>query len=128
MIPSVFFLSIAVIGWVAGFDIIYSLQDDQFDASQGLFSIPSKLGRQKALAISRVLHLITSLLVIAAGIQFEFHFFYVIGASLFIGLLIFQQSLVKANDLSRVNLAFMTANGIASIVFSIFAMVDLILF
>lgn len=128
MIPSVFFLSIAVIGWVAGFDIIYSLQDDQFDASQGLFSIPSKLGRQKALAVSRVLHFITSLLVIAAGIQFEFHFLYAIGASLFIGLLIFQHSQVKANDLSRVNLAFMTSNGIASIVFSIFAIVDLILF
>lgn len=128
MIPSVLFLSIAVIGWVAGFDIIYSLQDDQFDASQGLFSIPSKLGRQKALAVSRVLHLTTSLLVVAAGIQFGFHFLYAIGALLFIGLLIFQQNLVKVNDLSKVNLAFMTANGIASIVFSILAIVDLILF
>jgi len=128
MIPSVFFLSIAVIGWVAGFDIIYSLQDDQFDASQGLFSIPSKLGRQKALTVSRILHLITSLLIVAAGIQFEFHYLFAIGASLFISLLTFQQSLVKVNDLSRVNLAFMTANGIASIVFSIFAIADLILF
>ena len=128
MIPSVFFLSLAVMGWVAGFDIIYSLQDDQFDASQGLFSIPSRLGRDKALLTSRVLHLATALLIIAAGLQFNFHLVYFIGTTLFIGLLVFQQSLVKANDLSRVNIAFMTANGIASIVFSIFAIADLIFY
>ncbi len=127
MIPSVFFLSVAVMGWVAGFDIIYSLQDDQFDASQGLFSIPSRLGRNKALLVSRVLHVATALLIVAAGLQFNFHLVYFIGAILFIGLLVFQQSLVKANDLSRVNIAFMTANGIASIVFSIFAITDLII-
>ena len=127
MIPSVFFLSVAVMGWVAGFDIIYSLQDDQFDTSQGLFSIPSRLGRNKALLVSRVLHVATALLIVAAGLQFNFHLIYFIGAILFIGLLVFQQSLVKANDLSRVNIAFMTANGIASIVFSIFAIADLII-
>jgi 4-hydroxybenzoate polyprenyltransferase len=127
MIPSVFFLSVAVMGWVAGFDIIYSLQDDQFDASQGLFSIPSRLGRNKALLVSRVLHVATALLIVAAGLQFNFHLVYFIGAILFIGLLVFQQRLVKANDLSRVNIAFMTANGIASIVFSIFAIADLII-
>ena len=127
MIPSVFFLSLAVMGWVAGFDIIYSLQDDQFDASQELFSIPSRLGRKKALAVSRVLHFITSILIIATGIQFGFHFLFAVGGALFIGLLIFQQSLVKVNDLSRVNIAFMTANGIASIVFSIFAITDLLI-
>ena len=127
MIPSVFFLSVAVMGWVAGFDIIYSLQDDQFDASQGLFSIPSRLGRNKALLVSRVLHVATALLIVAAGLQFNFHLIYFIGAILFIGLLVFQQSLVKANDLSRVDIAFMTANGIASIVFSIFAITDLII-
>lgn len=124
---AVLFLSFAVIGWVAGFDIIYSLQDDQFDASQGLFSIPSRLGRKQALLVSRILHVATALLVVAAGLQFNFHLVYFIGAILFIGLLIFQQSLVKVNDLSKVNIAFMTANGIASIVFSIFAIADLII-
>lgn len=128
MNTAVLFLSFAVIGWVAGFDIIYSLQDDQFDASQGLFSIPSRLGRDKALLVSRVLHLATALLIIGAGLQFDFHFVYFMGAVLFVGLLIFQQSLVKVNDLSKVNIAFMTANGIASIVFSIFAIADLIFF
>lgn len=128
MIPSVFFLSLAVIGWVAGFDIIYSLQDDQFDASQGLFSIPSRLGRAKALSFSRMMHLATALLIIAAGLQFNFNLIYFIGAILFIGLLAIQQSLVKPNDLSKVNIAFMTTNGIASIVFSIFAIADLMIY
>ena len=126
MTLTVLFLSLSVIGWVAGFDIIYALQDDQFDASQGLFSIPSQLGRKQALRVSRILHTITALLIVAAGLNFNFHFIYWIGAVLFISLLIFQQSLVKEEDLSRVNIAFMTANGIASIVFSIFAITDLI--
>ncbi len=127
MIPSVFFLSLAVIGWVAGFDIIYSLQDDQFDASQGLFSIPSIWGRKKALNTSRILHSATAVLIVVAGISFNFNSIYLIGAILFISLLVYQQSLVKVNDLSKVNIAFMTANGIASIVFSIFAITDLII-
>jgi 4-hydroxybenzoate polyprenyltransferase len=127
MIPSVFLLSLAVIGWVAGFDIIYSLQDDQFDASQGLYSIPSQLGRKKALNVSRILHAATALLIVVAGISFNFNSIYFIGATLFIGLLVYQQSLVKVNDLSKVNIAFMTANGIASIVFFIFALTDLII-
>lgn len=127
MIPPVLLLSCSVLGWVAGFDIIYSLQDDQFDASQGLFSIPSRLGRKKALKISRGLHLLTAICIFTAGLLFDFHLIYYIGTSLFIGLLIFQQSVVKVNDLSKVNIAFMTANGIASIVFSIFAITDLII-
>lgn len=127
IIPSVFLLSLAVIGWVAGFDIIYSLQDDQFDASQGLYSIPSQLGRKKALNVSRILHAATALLIVAAGISFNFNSIYFIGAILFISLLVYQHSLVKVNDLSKVNIAFMTANGIASIVFSIFAITDLII-
>jgi 4-hydroxybenzoate polyprenyltransferase len=127
MIPSVFFLSLAVIGWVAGFDIIYSLQDEQFDASQGLYSIPSQLGRKKALNVSRILHAATAMLIVVAGISFNFNSIYFIGAILFISLLVYQQSLVKVNDLSKVNIAFMTSNGIASIVFSIFAITDLII-
>jgi 4-hydroxybenzoate polyprenyltransferase len=127
MIPAVVLLSLSVLGWVAGFDIIYALQDDQFDASQGLFSIPSRLGRKSALQVSRALHLATASFIFLAGYLFDFHLIYFIGAALFIGLLIFQQSVVRVNDLSKVNLAFMTANGIASIVFSIFAISDLIL-
>ena len=126
--PSVVLLSLAVIGWVSGFDIIYSLQDDAFDASQGLWSIPSALGRRKALQLSRILHFITAILIYTAGFQFGFGILYTIGAILFTGLLVYQHSLVRSDDLSKVNIAFMTANGIASIAFSIFVIADLILF
>ena len=125
---SVILLSLAVIGWVSGFDIIYSLQDDAFDSSQGLWSIPSALGREKALRLSRILHIITAILIYIAGFQFDFGISYTIGAVLFTGLLVYQHSLVRPDDLSRVNIAFMTANGIASIAFAIFVITDLILF
>ena len=126
--PSVVLLSLAVIGWVSGFDIIYSLQDDAFDASQGLWSIPSALGRKKALLLSRILHFITAILIYTAGFQFGFGILYTIGAILFTGLLVYQHSLVRSDDLSKVNIAFMTANGIASIAFAVFVIADLILF
>lgn len=126
--PAIILLSFAVIGWVSGFDIIYSLQDDAFDASQGLWSIPSAFGRKRALLFSRVLHFFTAILVYTAGFQFGFGILYTLGALIFTGLLIYQQSIVKADDLSRVNIAFMTSNGIASIVFALFAIADLIIF
>lgn len=126
--PAVAMLSLAVIGWVSGFDIIYSLQDETFDASQGLWSIPAAFGRKKALLFSRMLHLTTAFFVIEAGFQFDFGILYTIGVCIYIGLLIYQQSIVKHDDLSKVNIAFMTANGIASIIFAAFAIADLIIF
>jgi len=125
---SIIFLSLAVVGWVSGFDIIYALQDDGFDTSHGLWSIPTALGRKKALLFSRFLHVLTATLIFTAGYQFGFGILFTIGAVLFTSLLIYQQSIVKHDDLSKVNIAFMTSNGIASIVFSIFAIIDLILF
>ena len=125
---AVVFLSLAVVGWVAGFDIIYSLQDDEFDTSQGLLSIPTALGRKKALHFSRGLHSITVVFLFMSGFAFGFGILYTAGAILFTGLLAYQQSIVKHDDLRRVNIAFMTSNGIASIVFAVFAIVDLILF
>lgn len=112
--------SFAVIFWVSGFDIIYALQDIDFDQSQSLYSIPSHWGLKQALSISRVLHVFSALFVIAAYFVGGFQFLYLFGLLIFIGMLIYQQSIVKPNDLSKVNLAFMTANGIASIVFSVF--------
>ena len=123
---SVVFLSLAVIGWVSGFDIIYSLQDEAFDSQEGLSSIPAKLGRKNALLVSRVLHASTILLLFSSGYLFRLHWIFATGAALFSGLLIYQQSIVKVDDLSRVNIAFMTANGIASIVFAMFTIADLI--
>ena len=119
--------SVAVICWVSGFDIIYALQDEEFDRQQGLFSIPSRLGKSKALNVSRMLHVLSAGCIIAAGLTGGFGPIYAAGALVFCGMLIYQQSIVRPNDLSRVNLAFMTANGIASVVFSIFVITDILI-
>lgn len=118
--------SLSVICWVSGFDIIYALQDEEFDRAQSLYSIPSGLGKVKALFISRVLHFVSATFIIAAGFVVPFSWIYWIGVAVFCGMLVYQQSLVKPNDLSKVNIAFMTANGIASVVFSFFVITDLL--
>jgi len=118
--------SFAVIFWVSGFDIIYSLQDIDFDQSQSLYSIPSTVGKARALKISELLHILSTACVISAGVYGHLHWLYWIGIVIFTGMLIYQHSIVKPNDLSKVNIAFMTANGIASVVFAIFVIADLI--
>jgi 4-hydroxybenzoate polyprenyltransferase len=120
--------SFAVIFWVSGFDVIYALQDVDFDRSQQLYSMPSVLGKEKALRVSELLHVLSAGCVIAAGIYGSFHFVYWIGIAVFIGMLFYQHSIVKPNDLSKVNIAFMTANGIASVVFGILVIADLFMF
>ncbi len=119
--------SIAVICWVSGFDIIYSLQDEEFDKSQQLYSMPAWLGKEKALSVSELLHLLSAASVVAAGKLGNFGWIYWIGVLIFGGMLIYQHSIVKPNDLRRVNIAFMTANGIASVVFAVFVITDLFL-
>jgi len=123
LLPLLF--SFTVIFWVSGFDIIYALQDEAFDQSNKLYSIPAWLGKAKALRVSELLHLIAGILVLMAGIYGNFSFIYWIWASIFSGMLIYQHSIVKPNDLSKVNIAFMTANGIASIVFASFVILDI---
>lgn len=125
LLPLLF--SFAVVFWVSGFDIIYALQDIDFDQSQSLYSIPSYWGLHKALNIARALHVFSAAFVIAAYFVGGFHFMYLGGLLVFIGMLIYQHRIVKPHDLSKVNIAFMTANGIASIVFSIFVIGSLIL-
>jgi len=120
-------ISFSVLFWVSGFDIIYALQDDDFDRENHLRSIPVLLGRKKALNLSLVLHIITAFLLIAAGIQGDFKTIYWVGLGIFSMLLFYQHTIVKYNDLRRVNVAFFTLNGIASIVFALFAITDLIL-
>lgn len=117
--------SLAVIFWVSGFDIIYALQDEEFDKSQKLYSIPSWLGKTKALRVSELLHLLSAACVIIAGLYGDFGWLYWVGIAVFAGMLIYQHSIVKPTDLRKVNLAFMTANGIASVVFAIFVIADL---
>ncbi len=111
--------SMAVIFWVSGFDIIYAMQDVDFDQSEHLYSIPSMLGKARGLRVSELLHVLSSVCIIVAGFAGNFHWLYWIGVIVFIGMLIYQHLLVKPNDLSKVNIAFMTANGIASVVFGI---------
>ena len=117
--------SFAVLFWVSGFDIIYALQDVEFDRSQNLYSIPAWLGNEKALHVSEILHLLSATCVVFAGRFGHFRVLYWIGVLIFIGCLIYQHSIVKPNDLRRVNIAFMTTNGIASVVFAIFVIADL---
>ncbi len=120
--------SFAVICWVSGFDIIYALQDVDFDKSQKLYSIPAALGKKKALRVSELLHVISALCVATAGVYGHFHWIYWVGIAVFIGMLIYQHSIVKPNDLSKVNIAFMTANGIASVVFGVLVIADLLIY
>jgi 4-hydroxybenzoate polyprenyltransferase len=123
LLPVLF--SFAVLFWVSGFDIIYALQDIDFDQAQQLFSIPTWLGKERALQVSEFLHLLSATAVVAAGVLGEFGFVYWIGVLVFGGCLIYQHSIVKPDDLRRVNIAFMTANGIASVVFALFVITDL---
>ncbi len=124
-LPVIF--SFTVLFWVSGFDIIYSLQDEGFDKSQNLHSIPAAFGKTKALNISRLLHLLAAVTIIYAGFHGHFRHWYWTGVIGFIGMLLYQHSIVKPTDLSKVNIAFMTANGIASLVFSIFVLLDIFL-
>lgn len=119
-------LSFVVFTWSGGFDIIYALPDAEFDKTHHLYSIPAWLGIKRALKFSAAIHITTALLLIAVGLRGHFSFLYWIGAICFIGLLIYQHRLVKPNDLSKVNLAFGTVNGIGSLVFSLFTMADII--
>ena len=123
LLPVLF--SFAVIFWVSGFDIIYALQDEEFDKNHQLYSMPSWLGKGKALRVSELLHVLSALCVITAGVYGGFHWLYWVGVAIFAGMLIYQHSIVKPTDLRRVNLAFMTANGIASVVFAVFVIADI---
>ncbi len=120
-------LSVLVFLWVSGFDIIYALQDDEFDKGQNLKSIPVYLGRKNALRLSEFLHVIAAGLVIAGYFSGIFGWLYILGGLGFVSLLFYQHTLVKPNDLSKVTLAFGTANGVASVLFSAFVCADLFL-
>jgi 4-hydroxybenzoate polyprenyltransferase len=119
--------SLAVIFWVSGFDIIYALQDEEFDRSHNLYSIPAWLGKARGLRVSELLHVLSTGCVITAGLYGHFGWLYWLGVLVFAGMLLYQHSIVKPTDLRRVNLAFMTANGIASVVFAVFVIADLFL-
>ena len=119
--------SFTVLFWVSGFDIIYALQDEEFDVSQNLKSIPGYLGKKNALRLSEVLHVLSAAIVIFVGYYAQFGMIYWAGVIVFCSLLIYQHSIVKPTDLSRVNLAFGTTNGIASVIFACFTIADILI-
>jgi len=124
--PLPILFSAAVLFWVSGFDIIYALQDVEFDKSHHLYSIPAWLGKSTALHVSEFLHLLSAASVIIAGWLGGFGLLYWTGVVVFVGCLVYQHSIVKAHDLRKVNIAFMTTNGIASVVFAVFVIADLL--
>lgn len=117
--------SLAVLTWTAGFDIIYASQDTNFDNSQKLHSIPQRIGIKKALLASRLTHLVSFTFIILPWFSGVFSYWYLLAVAIFGILLINQHRLVKPDDLSKVNLAFFTNNGFASILFAGIAILSL---
>jgi 4-hydroxybenzoate polyprenyltransferase len=125
--------SLIILLWVAGFDIIYALQDESFDKSLNLNSIPVRLGTAGALRLSNILHFLCAvLMILTVYINFSnkntegpvFGWIHAVGAFCFMGLLFYQHTLVKVNDLSKINMAFFTTNGIASVIYGVLFIVD----
>ncbi len=118
-------LSVSVLLWVTGFDIIYALQDIDFDKSNNLRSLPVVMGIKNALILSAILHAISAALIVSIGIISNFGILYWIGTFVFLMLLFYQHIIVKPSNLSRINLAFFTLNGIASVVFGVFTVIEI---
>lgn len=116
---------LAVLTWVSGFDIIYALQDEEFDRAHGLNSIPANFGGAKALRISEILHVLSFILIVLPIFYIEVGLLYYLGVLFYGGLLVYQHRIVSLKDLSRVDKTFMTTNGVASVVFAIFYLLDL---
>jgi 4-hydroxybenzoate polyprenyltransferase len=119
-------ITFAVLGWTAGFDIIYSLQDEEFDRENGLRSIPQTVGKARALLISRMLHVSSVALLALGGVLAGAGIWWFVGVGFAAALLTYEQSLVKPDDLSRVNLAFFTLNGFVSMGVFVFALIDVL--
>ena len=118
--------SFVVLTWVSGFDILYAMQDESFDRTQALHSVPAWIGGRRALLVSSALHFLTIAALFLAGIWGDLGLWYWMGVLIFTSLLFYQHALVSADDLSRIDLAFMTTNGIGSVVFALFFLAELI--
>ena len=126
--PRILWLTAAVTFWTAGFDIIYSCQDYEFDSREGLFSIPKRLGLSGALWVARLFHLAMIACLIALVQSFALGWLSLAGVALVACLLLYEHSLVKADDFSRVDAAFFTVNGYVSVLFFFFWTADIFLF
>lgn len=126
--PRILWLTAAVTFWTAGFDIIYSCQDYEFDGTEGLFSIPRRIGIAGALVVARGLHGLMVLCLLALVRGLHLGVLALAGIAAIVGLLIYEHSLVKPHDFSRVNAAFFTMNGYVSVLFFLFWAADILLF
>jgi 4-hydroxybenzoate polyprenyltransferase len=123
--PRILWLTAAVTFWTAGFDVIYSCQDYEFDRSAGLFSLPRQFGIAGALWIARLFHIVMIGCLLALAASFQLGWLALAGIGAVVLLLLYEHSLVKANDLSRVNAAFFTVNGYVSVLFFLFWAADI---
>jgi 4-hydroxybenzoate polyprenyltransferase len=124
--PRILLLTAAVTFWVGGFDVLYACQDFDFDREAGLHSLPRYFGIRAALVIARLFHVIMLLLLIALVITFGLGKFAIAGVVAVAILLAYEHSLVSSHDLSKLNAAFFTMNGVISVVFFVFIAADLL--
>ena len=124
--PAISVLSLSVCLWSSSFDILYSLSDEEIDRQQGLHSIPQKFGRVKAMRISLIGHLLLFFLIPLFGRLISGSWLFIIGACIFLALLVYQHAIISPTNLKRLNAAFFTSNGIASLLFMLFAVADLL--
>jgi 4-hydroxybenzoate polyprenyltransferase len=117
-------LGAIVMLWIGGFDIIYALQDYDFDVKSPLYSLPKRLGKANALIVSRVMHTAMIALLVLVGMVSQLHVVYFLGVAIVTGLIVYEQSLVKPDDLSKVDLAFFTLNGWVSVCLFAFVLLD----
>ncbi|MER3465968.1 MAG: 4-hydroxybenzoate octaprenyltransferase [Armatimonadota bacterium] len=122
-----FWWLVAVTFWTAGFDILYALQDEEFDRTHGVHSLVVRLGRARAILVSRVFHATTVVALAAAGWEVGASIPYLLGVFFVLGLLMVEQSLVAPDDLSRIDAAFFAVNGWVSVGFLVFVLVDVAL-
>jgi len=124
-------IGFSVLCWVSGFDIVYALQDETFDKEHKLYSVPQFFGRARALMVSRMVHVMSAILMTSSVWMITQTYagtglYSWIALGVFVFLLVYQQSIVRADDLSRVNLSFFTSNGIASVIFGGLIIFDLL--
>lgn len=124
--PRILLLTAAVTFWVGGFDVLYACQDYDFDRQAGLYSVPRFLGIRGALWVARGFHLVMVALLIALLMVFALGKVAACGLLIVVLLLVYEHSLVKANDLSKLNAAFFTMNGVISVIFFLFVAADLL--
>ncbi|MDD5435584.1 MAG: putative 4-hydroxybenzoate polyprenyltransferase [Nitrospira sp.] len=117
-------VALAVIFWLAGFDVLYALQDLEFDKSSGLYSLPKRFGIKMTLVLSGVFHFLSWSLLIFTGFIFNLGIFYWIGMAVAAGLFIYEHSLVKPGDLSRLDMAFFNMNGYISMTVFVFTLLN----